>query len=215
MSEFFRKSERLGRSGRVWRGEESARATDLPLDHQLSFSPERDERWTFRDNRVFINDVDVQGVLRDGANDPGVLSGLSCGLQEYQQHVWSRGGRDHAKFNGVIASLQDTILGRMGSLYDGLTVGIRFECAGEEFWINNVNVRSVLALYRLRPTDKARRYLLALQHKLGLILSRQHSSTRYDGIHDRARDLFLEISAALEFLPADAPACLCDGGRCA
>jgi hypothetical protein len=202
----------LDRKGRISGGEGVSRETDLPLDHQLTFCPQRDERWAFRDDRVYLNDTDVREVISEHPNDAGVLSGLSQGLSDYQQHVWSRGGKGMARFNGTVASLQDTCLGRLGTIYDGLTAGVHFECVGDDFWINNVNVRQVLDLYRQHPTDKTRRYLFSIQQKLDLILSRQHSSTRYDGVHARARQLFLEVSSALEYLPADAPPCLGVGG---
>lgn len=205
MSGFVNRLRGLERRGRIWRSGETARESDLPLDHRLTFSPQKDEKWTYEDDRVYLNDVDLREIISENPNDAGVLSGLSQGLSEYQQHVWIRGGKSFGRFNGAVASLQDTCLGRLGSIYDGLTVGIRFECVGDDFWINNVNVRQVLELYRERPTDKARRYLLSLQQKLDLILSRQQSSTRYDGIHARARELYLEVSSALEYLPADAP----------
>lgn len=207
----------LGRRFKVTGGSGASRAveSDLPLDHQLTFSPQRDERWTYEEGRVFLNDVDVREVMCEGTNNIGVLCGLSQGLCEYQQHVWEKGGKEFAKFNGTVSCLQDTISGRLGTIYDGLTGGVRFECNGEDFWINNVNVKSVLNLYRIKPTDKARRYLYGLKEKLGLILSRRQSSTRYDGVHDRARQLYSEIGSALEFVPADAPLCLGDGRRSA
>ncbi len=198
---------------------ESNRATgesDLPLDHQLTFSPQKDERWSFRDDsRLFINDADVGELVGENGNDIGLLCGISQGLSVYKDHVWSRGGKGLSKFNGVVTSLQGNILGRLSGIYDGITGGVRFEFSGDDFWLNNVNISSVLKLYRIKPTDKARRYLMGLRQKLGLILSGQQSSTRYDGIHARATLLFGEISAALEYLPADAPLCLGDGARCA
>lgn len=215
MSGFVNRLSGLNRRGRIWGGEGVSRESDLPLDHQLTFSPQKDEKWTYQDNRVYLNDTEVREIIHENPNDAGVLSGLSQGLSEYQQYIWSRGGKEFGRFNGTIASLQDTCLGRLGTIYDGLTVGIRFECVGDDFWINNVNVRQVLGLYVQHPTDKARRYLLSIQQKLDLILSRQHSSTRYDGIHARARQLYLEVSSALEYLPADAPLRLGDGRRSA
>lgn len=214
MGDYINRLRRLNPRGKVSGSDCATGASDLPLDHRLSFSPEKDERWSFKDeSRILLNDADVGEMIGENANDVGLLCGFSQGLYQYQQHVWSKGGKSLAKFNGVILSLQDTILGRLGCIYDGLTGGIRFECDGRDFWINNVNVRSVLSLYRLRPTDKARRYLIGLRDKLGLILSRQQSSTRYDGVHSQAREVFDEISMVLEFIPSDAVPRLVAGGR--
>lgn len=195
-------------------GAQRTHESDLPLDHQLSFV-QNNEKWTFRDNRVFIDGEDAREVVGHAANSVDVLCSVSQGLSDYQQHVWSRGGKGNAKFNGAVASLHGTICGRLGAIYEDMTGGVRFECRGDEFWINNINVRSVLNLYRLRPTDKARHYLRGLKQKLDLILSRGRSSTRADGVREPARQLSLEIEAALEFVPPDAPLCLTDGRRSA
>lgn len=208
MGSFIGRLNRSDRKGRMRGGREVSRSSDLPLDHRLTFNADTDQKWSYKDEQILFNDVDVKEIVSESASDAGVLSGLLHGLAEYQDHVWGRGGKEFAKFNGTVASLQGTILWRMGSLYDGLTGGIHFECVGNDFWINNINVRSVLAFYRLRPTDKARHYLLMVWRKLDLILSRRHHSTRYDGINDRAKSLFLEVSKALEHIPPDAPLCL-------
>ena len=189
--------------------------SDLPLDHQLTYKPEPDEKWTFRDNRIINDEVDVRELVGESGNDVAVLCGVYQGLCEYQQHVWKKGGKGFAQFNGIVSSLQDTIAGRLTSLYEDMTGGVRFECSGQDFWVNNVNVCSVVALYRIRPTEKARCYLLGIKEKLGLILARQQSSTRYDGIRGRARELLVEIESALEYVPADAPLRLGDGRRIA
>lgn len=200
-----------GRSSRAIDG-----PADLPLDRQLTFEPGPGEKWTFDEDRgICVNDIGVKEMLASSGNDVGLLCGLSYGIYEHQRYVWSRGGKGHAVFNAAANSLQGTILERLGTIYDGLTGGVHFECDGSDFWINNVNVDSVLRLYRLRPTEKARTYLFGLRDKLGLILSRQRSSTRYDGIRIQASRLIDEITLALECIPSDAHCRLLDGRRSA
>lgn len=180
--------------------------SDLPLDHRLTFSPHSGEKWSFEGERkVFVNGADVAELVGEGANDVGLLCGLSEGLARYKHYVWERGGGSQARFNAVVSSLQGTISTRLDSIYDGVMSGVKFECSGKDFWINNVNVRSVLALYWHRPTEKARRYLAGIRDRLGLILASRRSNTRYDGIHERARELFDKISLAMEHIPPDAP----------
>lgn len=214
MSSEVNRLRRFGPLGRVGRGSGAKERTDLPPDHQLTFCPAFDEKWTFKEERkICLNDVDVQEMVHDGANDVRLLCGVFQGLHEYQQDIWKRGGKAFEKFNAIVESLQGTISGRLGCIYDGLTGGIRFECNGDDFWINNINVRTVIVLYRLKPTDKARRYLMGIRDKLGLILSRNSNSTRYDGVHEQAMRYFEEISLAIEYIPADAPLCLMAGSR--
>ncbi|MFH0799711.1 MAG: hypothetical protein V2A66_05975 [Pseudomonadota bacterium] len=214
MSTYIDKLRGLRPGKGVSGGSPADQKSDLPLDHRLTFSPQKDEKWTFEEEqRICLNDADIKEIVGESGNDVRTLCGISQGLHEYQRHVWGKGGKGMGRFNGAVDSLQGTILGRLGSIYDGLTGGVRFECNGGDFWINNVNVHSVLKLYLLRPTDKARHYLSGIRDKLGLILSRQQSSTRYDGIQNRAKELFDDITLALEFVPSDAPPRLLDGSR--
>jgi len=193
-----------GRTGRT------ERTTDLPLDHQLTFQPSPDEKWTFRENsRIYINDTDVREAVHENPNDVGLMCGVSHGLYEYQQFVWSKGGKQHSSFNAAVDSLQHSVLGRIGSIYDHITGGMQFELEGEDLWLNNVNVRSVLKLYALRPTEAARTYLEGLREKVGLILSRRRTSSKYDAVADEAARLYDEISIVLKTVPPSGPPRLC------
>ncbi len=211
MINFINKFSRVQPRGKAGSAKGAERREDLPLDHQLTFSPEPDEKWTFEEGRgILLNGEDVKGILSENGNNVRALCGVSQGLYDYQQFVWGKnGGKDRAAFNGTVASLQDSIQGRLGSIYDGLTAGVHFECLGEDFWVNNVNIRSVLKLYVMKPTEAARCYIEGLRDKLSLILSRQQSSTRYDAVHEKAVQLFNEISMVLECVPAAGPPRLC------
>ncbi|MFA4875766.1 MAG: hypothetical protein WC956_01040 [bacterium] len=210
MINFINKFSRVSPRGKAGSAKGPERREDLPLDHQLTFNPEPDEKWTFEEGRgILLDDEDVKAILSENGSSVRTLCGLSQGLYDYQQFVWGKGGKDRAAFNGTVASLQDSILGRLGSLYDGLTAGVHFECLGEDFWVNNVNIRSVLKLYILKPTEAARHYIEGLRDKLGLILSRQQSSTRYDAVHEKALQLLNEISMVLECVPTAGHPRLC------
>lgn len=216
MSGYVNKLRKLYPRADVSKSGQTEQKTDLPLDHRLAFVPAFDEKWTFDEERkICLNGIDVKEVMAEGGNNIGVLCGLFQGLSDYQGHVWKKGGRCFEKFNGVVDSLKSAVQHKLGNIYDNLTGGICFEFSEDEFWINNINVRSVLSLYRIKPTEKARRYLSGLHDKLGLILSHRQSSSRYDGVSDRAQGLYDEISLALEYLPPDAPLRLTDGSRLA
>ncbi|MBN1283270.1 MAG: hypothetical protein JXA24_05820 [Proteobacteria bacterium] len=194
------------------RGERAERmhSTDLPLDHQLTFSPEPDQRWTYDPGMgVCVNDTDVRELVHDNPNDVGMLCGLSHGLYRYQQFVWSKGGKSNAQFNGAVNSLQHAVLGRLGNIYDTITGGMSVTLEGEDLWLNNINVRSVLKLYALRPTDAARCYLEGLRDKVGLILSRRKTSSKYDAVRDEAARIFDEINIVLSAVPSSGPPRLC------
>lgn len=194
---------------RIRQGESAEAAPDLPLDHRLTFSPSKDEKWTFEGEQIYFNGYDVGELINEAGNDIRCLCGISGGLDQYRQYVWEMGGKSAAKFNGRVNALLEKILGRLGSIYDGLFSGVRFEYANGDIWINDVNIGSVLKLYGLRPTCKARCYLVGLRNKLGLIISAQNGSARYDGIMPEAERLFSEISCALDSIaPDDVGLCL-------
>ncbi|MFH1830210.1 MAG: hypothetical protein ABH871_05490 [Pseudomonadota bacterium] len=202
---------KLNRASRKKTGDRESikKSSDLPLDHRLTFSPSKDERWTFKDGNILLNDTDVKKIIRECANEVSTLCAVSQGLYNYQQFVWSKGGKENAPFNGVAGSVQHTIQGRLCNLFDGLTDGVHFESDGEDFWINNVNVRSVIKLYCIRPTEAARCYLEGLRNKVGLILSRRQTSTRYDAINEQAQKIYGEITMVLENIAPSGPPRLC------
>jgi hypothetical protein len=200
----------LGVRGKGRDGGRTTGAEDLPLDHRLTFKPEADEHWTFEEGRgLLLNGEDVRTIVRDAPNDVRTLCGVSQGLDDYQQFVWARGGKDKAAFNGAVGALQHAIVGRLGSLYEGLTGGLHVEWTGEDFWINNVNVRAVVKLFALRPTDAGRRYLEGLQQKLDLILSRRRLSRKDDAVAAEAKRLHDEISVVLQCVPSTSHPRLC------
>lgn len=185
------------------RGEKTEKTTDLPVDHRLTFCPSKDEKWTFEDNHIYFNNSDVNELINESTNDIHTLCGLSASIDHYRQHIWNNGGKSQAKFNGVVNALLEKILGRLGSIYDGLFSGLRFEYVEGDFWINDINIRSVLKLYRIRPTSKARCYLIGLRNKLGLIMGAQNGSARYDGVKSIAEEIFNEISCTLDQITPD------------
>ena len=184
-------------------GERTEGATDLPLDHRLTFCPSKDEKWQFKDDHLYLNDDDVNGLINEVGNDIRCLCNLSAAIDQYRNYVWSKGGKSEGKFNGLVNALLEKIIGRLGAIYDGLFKGLRFEYNNGEFWINDINIYAVLKLYRIRPTSKARCYLIGLRNKLGLIISAQNGSAHYDGVKSIAEELFREISCTLDQISPD------------
>ncbi len=206
---------RLREKIRIGSDKHSQSVSDLPIDHRLTFNPSSDEKWTFEDDHIFYNGYDVNELIDEQANDIGCLNGISYGLDEYRQYVWQQFGQGNGKYNATVDALLGKVLGRLGNIYDGLVGGVSFEFSNGDFWLNNINVRKVLNLYRVRPTNKARCYLVGLRNKLGLILESQNGNHRYDGVHEIAKQLFHEISCTLDQIPiADANYYLPAAGGC-
>ena len=191
------------------------RSSDLPLDHRLTFSPSPDEKWSFEGDQILLNGEDVNQIINELGEDIHSLNCISSGLDEYRQYVWQNHGVGFSKFNGRVNALLEKVLGRLGGIYDGIVGGVRFEYSEGDLWINNINLHKMLNLYRIRPTQKARCYLVGLRNKLALILSSQNGSAHYDGIMAEAERLFNEISCALDNIPPDdAHLCLPSAGSC-
>ncbi len=211
----FIRSIRGKRSGRLDRDSSSVEgASDLPLDHRLTFEPDKEEKWTFERDGVYVNGVLVDDLVNDGKKnrDVALLCGASRGLQEYQLFVWSKGGKTMAGFNARVQSLQDKVHGILAHLYDALTGGVDLDLSDGDAWLNNVSVRKMIQLYIQNPTVRRRQYLMGLKDKLALILSRRRSNSIHDAVRTEAEDLLEEIDIALDFMPASAPLRLVGGG---
>lgn len=187
-----------------------AHETDLPLDHQLTFNPDPNQEWRYRSNHVYINGEDVNELINDNPRDISFLSSLTISLDEYKNFVRGRGGKN-GKFNASVEGLQCKIAGRLGSIYDEMCGGVRCEFDDEALWINNVNVKAVVTLYKMRPTNKARAYLKGLRSKLFLIIERPHSNPRSNGMSNIIQNYISEIDGALDFYsPTDTPLLVAD-----
>lgn len=192
------KLRNLASKTRVRSDEKSEKSSESLFDPHLTFAPSSGEKWTFEENHIYLNGDDVNKIINESSDDITSLTGLSAGLDQYRQHVWSNNGKSLAKYNGTVNALLEKILGRLGNVYYGLVGGIRYEYSDGDLWINDINVRAVLNLYRIRPTRKARCYLAGLKNKLGLILSSQSDRAHSNGIESEAERLLGEISETLE-----------------
>lgn len=184
-------------------GDKTERQTDLPVDHRLTFTPDKDEKWTFERGSILLNGDDVNEIINQVGEDIGSLNFLSFALDEYRSYVWNNHGKTHTKFNGKINAFLEKILSRLGGIYDGIMGGVRFEYSDGDLWVNNINLRAVLNLYRIRPTQKARCYLVGLRNKLALILGSQNGNARYNHVAAEAERLFNEISCVIDNIPPD------------
>lgn len=211
----FVRNIRGKRSGRITSGSDDVTgAEDLPLDHRLSFEPEKDERWTFEgDGKICVSGIDLEELINSARTerDVALLCGASRGLQEYQLFVWSKGGRDEAQFNGRVQALQDKVHGILAHLYDSLTGGVDFDFSDGEAWLNDVSVRKAIHLYVQNPTVNRRQYLIGLRDKLGLILARRRSNSIHDAVRTEAKVLLDEIKMALDMVPANNVLRITDG----
>lgn len=208
MIQRFRKAVAGGRSDPV-----DNTLEDLPLDHQLTFTRGAAERWSFKEGRILLNGQDVEEMIDSSRNDVRFQSAVSEAVSEYQDFVWKRGCDSYDKFLTRADSIQDKILFNMKRIYDEKTGGVRFGYGQGGFLLNNINIRAIIALYQIRPTEKARRFLCGLKAKLNLILANKNGSPNFDRINNVIRSLCNEVDDALNNTPPDAHYLPLDNGH--
>lgn len=176
------------------------------------FVPDRDLtvyrdglRWTFSEGKVCLNGHDVNRLINENPQDVSYWMGLAEGLYEYRKRVSAavRQVDQFARFEAVIEALLGKILGRLKKVYDQKMSGLSWSLENGQLILNGINIRSFLALYRLRKTDKAKRFLKGLRGKLSVLLENRRESPDYERIRDLVEELHQEIN---EELSADSEA---------
>ena len=176
---------------------------ELPLDHQLTFNRDSTEQWKYKDGRLIVNDVDVEDVLQYESKDVRLWCAVSGALMDYKDEVMKRGMINTNGFFERIDSVQDKVLFNMKRLYDEKTEGVYLSFGDGAVLFNNFNVRAFLALYHMRPTEKARRFLIGLKSKLALILVNRNGTPQYERVHRVVQRLYDEVVCALEVPPIE------------
>ncbi len=157
-------------------------------------------RWTFSSGRVCIDGMDVNRLINDNPENVGFFMGLAEGLNDYRKRiVASRREQDQfARFEAAVEALLTKLLGKLKKFYDQKMSGMSWTLQNGQLILNGINIRSFLALYRIRKTDKARKFLKGLRTKLGLLMENRRESPDYERIRDAITDLYREIDAELQ-----------------
>ncbi len=102
-----------------------------------------------------------------------------------------------SRFEAVVEAVLGKILARLKKVYDQKMSGLSWTLENGQLILNGINVRSFLALYRIRKTDKARKFLRGLRAKLGILLENRDHSPDYERIRDFVEEMLGEINAEL------------------
>ncbi len=202
MSDINKIRERL-RKVDIARGEASTSVSDIPLDHQLTFDRDANEKWSFRDGRIYLNNEDIEDALNEEHDNVRFQSAVSDAISEYKDLVYQKGNGSWAKFSARADTIQDKILHNMKRIYDERTGGVRLAWGDGAYLLNNLNVRALLAMYHVRPTEKARKFLHGLKSKLALILINKNGNSHYERINGVIKALYEEVDTALSNPPID------------
>lgn len=179
--------------------------SDLPLDHQLTFRSEAGDTWQFDGHHIMHNSEDVEDAIERPCAGVRDWEDASAGLDLYKDAVFRRAPTRFERLAAAVMRVQGRILTLMKRVFDEKMGAVNLRWGDGRALLNNVNVRALMAMYHVRPTEKARRYLDGLKQKLGLILSHAHVSPAYARVHSLAQDLYDEITDSLEVPAFDRP----------
>jgi hypothetical protein len=156
-------------------------------------------RWTFSDGKIRLDGHDVNRLMNENPQDVAYWMGVAEGLNEYRKRIAAaaRSVDQFARFEAVIEALLGKILGRLKKIYDQKMSGLSWTLENGQLILNGINIRSFLALYRLRKTDKARKFLRGLRGKLSVLLENRRESPDYERIRDLVEELHREIEEEL------------------
>ncbi len=146
-----------------------------------------------------IDGYDVNRLVNESPGDVGLWMGIAQGLDDYRKKMLAAARRhdQFARFEAVIEALLGKILGRLKKAYDQKMTGLSWSIENGQLILNGINIRSFLALYRIRKTDKARKFLRGLREKLSILLENRRESPDYERIREVVEDLHREIDAEL------------------
>ncbi len=156
-------------------------------------------RWSFNEGKVCVDGRDVSRLISDKPGDIGYWMGLAEGLHEYRKRI-SQAAREidqFTRFEAVIEALMGKILARLKKVYDQKLSGISWSLQNGQLILNGINIRSFLALYRIRKTDKAKKFLRGLKTRMAVLLENRRESPDNERIREILEDLFREIEEEL------------------
>ncbi|MBI1909145.1 MAG: hypothetical protein HYS22_03130 [Deltaproteobacteria bacterium] len=167
-------------------------------DSRLTFVREG-QRWTFNHGRVYVDGHDVAALIADENAGISYWIAIAEGLADYKRKIGTSAKEviGFAKFSALIDALIERILGKMKKAYNEKIFGLKWQLQDGQFILNGVNIRSFLALYRLRKTEKARKFLKGLRNRLLSIKNGAPGNTDFDKVEDVVEDLIAEIDKLL------------------
>lgn len=190
--------------------------TRKEVDPSLPFQISQGEILTFEGGEIKLNGESVSDLINlDAARarsaggaaasgekvkvfaDIGQHCHLLESLQEYKDYAYGINARQFPKLSVKIDDLQNRMLGQLQQIYSEQIDGITLRFGDGGLLVNNVNVRALMAMYSLRPTEKARVFLEGIRQKLALILVRHQSNPQVARALGAVQGLYHELSASL------------------
>jgi hypothetical protein len=156
-------------------------------------------RWSFSGGKILLDGQELNRLMTHNPADMGFYMGVAEGLYDYRKKVVAsaRNSDQFAKFEAIIEALLGKILGQLKKFYDQKISGLSWTLQNGQLILNGINIRSFLALYRIRKTDKARKFLKGLRGKLVVLLENKRESPDYERIREVVQEVYHEMDIEL------------------
>lgn len=181
---------------RIERKRGATRKTQTATAQAIRGFKRHGQTWSYDDGHVFVDGYDVNELISDEDVTVSTLIGLASGIGDYKQMVQKRpqAVSGAPKFIALVDALLERILRRVKRVYDDKMFGMSWQFRDNELIVNNVNITSFLALYRVRKTDKARRFLQGLQQKIDTLIANPSGNMS----NERARHALLSLKREID-----------------
>lgn len=190
----------IGRRGfRAWgeRGASGAAARPV-VDHHATFCAGPGEEWTYQGGHVYLNGEEIEAYLKPESPDVGQWCYLLDALKSYDDWAYANKARQFRRLHFTINGIQERVLKQLRGLYHSRMGGLSLTFGDGSLLINNVNVRALLAMYHVRPTEKAKCFLEGMKSKLALILCQHHGNPQVSRVATLVQALYDELCASLQ-----------------
>ncbi|MDO8644060.1 MAG: hypothetical protein Q7S00_03710 [bacterium] len=157
------------------------------------------QRWTFDGGRIQMDGQDIAKMIMNEAVGAANWMAIAEALIDYRNKIAKadREITDYARFSSLIDALIAKVMDQLHKAYDEKIFGLKWQLKNGQFMLNGINLRSFLALYRLRQTPQAKEFLKGLRDKMASIQSgRRHKE--YEKLKEIIDDLVTEMDGLLE-----------------
>lgn len=163
-----------------------------------------DQTWTYAGGKILLDGYDIHPLISEEEPTISTLVGLASGLGDYKNRVSGLRWRPYGagKLVGLIDAFLEKILGRVKRVYDAKMYGLAWTLKNNELIINGINIQSFLALYRVRRTRKAKKFLQGLKKKVDMLIANHAGSWSNEKVRHKILAIQKEID---EELADDAP----------
>ncbi len=173
-------------------------AAERPVvDHHATFSPGQGEVWSYKGGRIYLNNAEIEEYLKTDTPDIGQWCHILDSLKAYDDWAYSNKARQFRALHFSINGIQERMLKHLRGMYHTRMGGITLTFGEGALLLNNVNVRALLAMYHVRPTEKARRFLEGMKSKLALILCQHHGNPQVSRVAGLVQALYEELCSSL------------------